>query len=336
MSAPLLEVRGLSKHFSVRRREGWTRKVRPLRAVDDVSFSLQRGETLGLVGESGCGKSTLGRTVLGLLEATAGEVLFDGRRLGADDPELRRTAQIVFQDPYTSLPPKMRVGRIVAEPLLIHDLLPHREIPQRVASLLADVGLKPEHARALPHQLSGGQRQRVGIARALAVEPKLIVADEAVSALDVSVQAQILNLLKDLQEQRGIALLFISHDLGVVRYMSHRIAVMYLGRIVEIGPAAEVVDRSLHPYTRGLLGAVPRLDARRSAVRIDSEPPNPVDPPDGCRFHPRCPLAVERCAEAPELLAWLPDHHAACHFALESLDAAQANSREPAPPREAS
>jgi oligopeptide transport system ATP-binding protein len=323
MTAPLLEVRGLSKQFSVRRRKGWTRSVRPLWAVDDVSFTLQAGETLGLVGESGCGKSTLGRTVLGLLEPTAGEVLFDGQFLGADDPRLRRTAQIVFQDPYTSLPPKMRVGQILAEPLLIHDLAARRDIPRRVGRLLSDVGLKPEHASLLPRQLSGGQRQRVGIARALAVEPRLIVTDEAVSALDVSVQAQILNLLKDLQEQRGIALLFISHDLGVVRYMSHRIAVMYLGRIVELGSAAEVVGRPLHPYTRGLLSSVPRLDARRSAVRIESEPPNPVDPPAGCRFHPRCPLAVARCVdEAPELREWLPGREAACHFALEPLDAA--------------
>ncbi|MBS3940751.1 MAG: ABC transporter ATP-binding protein [Actinobacteria bacterium] len=322
MSAPLLEVRGLSKHFSVRRRAGWTRKVHPLRAVDDVSFTLDAGETLGLVGESGCGKSTLGRTVLGLLAPTAGEVLFEGEHLTEGDPRLRRTAQIVFQDPYTSLPPKMRVGRIIAEPLLIHDLVPRADVTERVASLLRDVGLKREHASALPHQLSGGQRQRVGIARALAVEPKLIVADEAVSALDVSVQAQILNLLKDLQEQRGIALLFISHDLGVVRYMSHRIAVMYLGRIVELGPAVDLVEQPLHPYTRGLLAAVPRIDARRSAVRIESEPPNPVDPPEGCRFHPRCPIAQSRCShDPPQLLDWLPGREAACHFALDGPDA---------------
>ncbi|MEX2627254.1 MAG: ABC transporter ATP-binding protein, partial [Ilumatobacteraceae bacterium] len=324
--------------FSVRRRVGWARSVHPLRAVDDVSFTLAAGETLGLVGESGCGKSTLGRTVLGLLAPTAGEVLFEGEQLTRDDPRLRRTAQIVFQDPYTSLPPKMRVGRIIAEPLLIHDLVPRSEIAERVASLLRDVGLKREHASALPHQLSGGQRQRVGIARALAVEPKLIVADEAVSALDVSVQAQILNLLKDLQEQRGIALLFISHDLGVVRYMSHRIAVMYLGRIVELGPALDLVEQPLHPYTRGLLAAVPRLDARRSAVRIESEPPNPVDPPDGCRFHPRCPIAEPRCAnDPPDLLAWLPGRDAACHFALNGTDApAQVTGDRPQPPGAAS
>ncbi len=318
MNAPLLEVRDLSKHFVVRS-PGGRRRARILRAVDEVSFDLRAGETLGLVGESGCGKSTLGRTVLRLLDPDGGEVVLDGKRLEDDaDPALRRTAQIVFQDPYTSLPPKMRVGRILAEPLLIHGIVPQRDIGRRVDALLADVGLKPEHAGALPHQLSGGQRQRVGVARALAVEPRLIVADEAVSALDVSVQAQILNLLKDLQQRHGIAYLFISHDLGVVRYMSHRIAVMYLGRIVEIGDAAEVVERPLHPYTRALLSAVPRLDARSQTVRIDSEPPNPVDPPSGCAFHPRCPLAQPVCSsDRPELVEWLPDRMAACHFALE-------------------
>jgi oligopeptide/dipeptide ABC transporter ATP-binding protein len=259
--------------------------------------------------------------VLGLLEPDAGEVVIDGRPVrDGSDPVLRRTAQIVFQDPYTSLPPKMRGGRILAEPLLIHRIVPPRDIEQRVARLLADVGLKRDHARALPHQLSGGQRQRVGIARALAVEPRLIVADEAVSALDVSVQAQILNLLKDLQAERGIAYLFISHDLGVVRYMSHRIAVMYLGRIVEFGAADDVVDRPLHPYTRGLLAAVPKVEARRAPIRIASEPPNPVDPPPGCAFNPRCPLARAECRrDRPELHAWLPDHVAACHFALDPI-----------------
>jgi oligopeptide/dipeptide ABC transporter ATP-binding protein len=329
VSPPLLEVRGLAKHFSVRAR-GRGRRARTLRAVDDVSLTLAAGETLGLVGESGCGKSTLGRTVLGLLTPDAGEVLFDGRPLGGDDPALRRTAQIVFQDPYTALPPKMRVGRILAEPLRIHGLVGPRDVAGRVQQLLADVGLKPEHATALPHQLSGGQRQRVGIARALAVEPALIVADEAVSALDVSVQAQILNLLKELQQRRGIAFLFISHDLGVVRYMSHRIAVMYLGRIVELGPAAEVVERPLHPYTQALLAAVPRLDARRATLRIEADPPNPVNPPPGCAFHPRCPAAEAICArERPELVEWLPRRRAACHFALDSADGVAAGAGGP-------
>jgi oligopeptide/dipeptide ABC transporter ATP-binding protein len=317
VTTPVLEVRDLSKHFMVRAR-GAGRRSAILRAVDQVSFSLAEGETLGLVGESGCGKSTLGRTVLRLLDPDGGEVILDGRRLeSSNDPALRRSAQIVFQDPYSSLPPRMRVGRIIADPLLIHDIVGPGEVERRVGSLLRDVGLKPEHAAALPHQLSGGQRQRVGIARALAVEPRLIVADEAVSALDVSVQAQILNLLKHLQEERGIAFLFISHDLGVVRYMSHRIAVMYLGRIVELGVAEEVVDRPLHPYTRGLMAAVPKLEARRAPIRIESEPPNPADPPTGCAFHPRCPIAEPECSrDRPELLGWLPGRDAACHFAL--------------------
>ncbi len=328
MTTPLLEVRDLSKHFMVRAR-GAGRRSTTLRAVNQVSFTLAEGETLGLVGESGCGKSTLGRTVLRLLDPDGGEVLLQGRPLeSSNDPALRRTAQIVFQDPYSSLPPRMRVGRIIAEPLLIHDIVAPGEVERRVASLLRDVGLKPEHAAALPNQLSGGQRQRVGIARALAVEPKLIVADEAVSALDVSVQAQILNLLRHLQQQRGIALLFISHDLGVVRYMSHRIAVMYLGRIVELGVADEVVDQPLHPYTRGLMAAVPKLEARRTTLRIDSEPPNPADPPTGCAFHPRCPIAEPECSrDRPELIGWLPGRAAACHFALvESSDGTRSDS----------
>jgi oligopeptide transport system ATP-binding protein len=323
VSPPVLEVRHLAKHFEVRSR-GSRRRPQVVRAVDDVSFTLGEGETLGLVGESGCGKSTLGRTVLRLHEPDDGEVIIDGRRVqDGSDRALRRTAQLVFQDPYSSLPPKMRVGRILAEPLVIHRLVPQAQVGERVATLLADVGLKPDHARAFPHQLSGGQRQRVSIARALAVEPRLIVADEAVSALDVSVQAQILNLLKELQQERGISYLFISHDLGVVRYMSHRIAVMYLGRIVEVGGAHDVVTQPLHPYTRELLAAVPKLEARRERVRIEAEPPNPVDPPSGCAFHPRCPVARPDCAdERPERVAWLPDREAACHYALDAAPAA--------------
>jgi oligopeptide transport system ATP-binding protein len=319
VSAPLLEVRGLSKHFRVRKR-GFRQEIRTLKAVDDVSFTVERGETLGLVGESGCGKSTLGRTLLHLTEPTSGEVLLGGRSVSTSDVRrLRREAQIVFQDPYTSLPPKMRVGRALAEPLHIHDVVPDSEIPQRVESLLVDVGLKADHARAFPHQLSGGQRQRVSIARALAVEPSLIVADEAVSALDVSVQAQILNLLQDLQEQRGLAYIFISHDLGVVRYMSHRIAVMYLGRLVEVAPAREITEQPMHPYTAGLLTAIPRIEGERAAAaRIESEPPNPVDPPPGCAFHPRCPMAQPVCGEdRPALLEWSPDRWSACHFARD-------------------
>jgi oligopeptide transport system ATP-binding protein len=259
-------------------------------------------------------------------------VLLDGEWLSADAPMLRRKMQIVFQDPYSALPPKMRIGRALAEPLLIHRIVPRDRIAKRVAQLLVDVGLKAEHAEVFPRQLSGGQRQRVCIARALAVEPSLIVADEAVSALDVSVQAQILNLLKDLQERRGIAYLFISHDLGVVRYVSHRIAVMYLGRIVEQGPASEVVRAPLHPYTRGLLSAVPRLEADRDILRIEAQPPDPVSPPSGCAFHPRCPMAESVCAdERPELVEWPASRQAACHFALDDPGRSSVPSDQPAP-----
>jgi oligopeptide/dipeptide ABC transporter ATP-binding protein len=272
-----------------------------------------------LVGESGCGKSTLARTVLLLERPTSGEIRFQQESLDAASAgRLRRRAQIVFQDPYTSLPPRMRVGRILAEPFRIHRTADAADIPDRVAGLLGDVGLKPNVARSLPHELSGGQRQRVGIARALAVQPALIVADEAVSSLDVSVQAQILNLLRDLQQRHQLTYLFISHDLGVVKYMSHRIAVMYLGRIVELAPADDLRARPLHPYTRALLSAVPSVKARGSLrIRLAGEPPDPAAPPAGCTFHPRCPLAQPVCRErAPELREWLPGRLAACHFAL--------------------
>jgi peptide/nickel transport system ATP-binding protein len=315
---PLIEVRDLHKHFRVRagRASGRTRSVR---AVDGVSFSIAAGETLGLVGESGCGKSTLARTVLFLETPTSGEIRFQDTPLDADSAgRLRNRAQIVFQDPYSSLPPRMRVGRILAEPFLIHRAVDRSEIPDRVADLLRDVGLKPTDTQRLPHELSGGQRQRVGIARALAVQPALIVADEAVSSLDVSVQAQILNLLRDLQERHELAYLFISHDVGVVKYMSHHIAVMYLGRIVETAPVDELHKRALHPYTRALMSAVPSVKARGPRrIRLAGEPPDPAAPPAGCSFHPRCPLAQPVCQEdTPELIEWLPARVAACHFAL--------------------
>lgn len=316
----LLDVNEVTKRFQVRTRR-FTRSKGTLTAVKDVSIQVEEGETLGLVGESGCGKSTLGRIVVRLLEPSSGEVRLSGVLHDADDLELRRSVQIIFQDPYTSLPPKMRVGRILAEPLLIHQIVSEDEVEPRVQQLLQDVGLKPEHANSFASELSGGQRQRVSIARALAVEPDLIVADEAVSALDVSVQAQILNLMRDLQEERGIAYLFISHDLGVVRYMSHRIAVMYLGEIVELGAADDVTERALHPYTKTLLSAVPTVSGEVSEQRDQSEPPNPADPPSGCSFHPRCSWAQEVCAaESPRLLEWKSGHHAACHFALEVFD----------------
>jgi oligopeptide/dipeptide ABC transporter ATP-binding protein len=283
-----------------------------VRAVDGVSFDIARGETLGLVGESGSGKTTVGRAVLRLVRATAGEVVFEGRRLfdlgGADLAGARRHLQVVFQDPFASLNPRMTVGEIVAEGLVIHRLCERRERAGRVAALLERVGLRPEHAARYPHEFSGGQRQRVGIARALAVEPRFIVCDEAVSALDVSIRAQVLNLFADLQEERGLAYLFISHDLAVVEHLAHRVAVMYLGRIVEAGPAEAIYARPEHPYTRALLEAVPRPERARGGEAAErparrwaaaGDPPSPLDPPSGCRYRTRCPIAVTACAEEP-------------------------------------
>lgn len=319
MTTNLLEARHLRKHFTVRRSH-LSREPKTVRAVDDVSLSIERGETLGLVGESGCGKSTLARTLLFLDPPTSGEVVFDGEPITTESSvRLRRRAQIVLQDPYTSLPPRMRIGRILAEPFLIHRIGDKSDIPDRVMKLVGDVGLKPDVVRSLPHELSGGQRQRVNIARALAVEPDLIIADEAVSSLDVSVQAQILNLLRSLQESRGLTYLFISHDLGVVKYMSHRIVVMYLGRVVEMADASRLHSSPLHPYTRILLSSVPTVHQRRPThVELKGEPPRPSDPPPGCSFHPRCPMANGVCIEQqPELAEWAPARWSACHFALE-------------------
>jgi oligopeptide/dipeptide ABC transporter ATP-binding protein len=317
MTPPLLEVRDLRKHFVEGSFTGRRRRV--VRAVDGVSFDVAPGETLGLVGESGCGKSTLARTLLFLDAPTSGEIVFDGATLSdADARRLRGRAQIVFQDPYASLPPRMRVETILADPLQIHGA-GRAEIRKRVPQLLRDVGLKADAARKLPYQLSGGQRQRVGIARALSVRPALVIADEAVSSLDASVQAQILNLFRDLQDRDGLTYLFISHDLGVVKYMSHRIAVMYLGEIVELAPAGDLYDRSLHPYTRALTSAIPALGRRgRERIRLPGEPPSPSDPPPGCKFHPRCPLADERCrVERPPLRRIEHGRWSACHYAEE-------------------
>jgi oligopeptide transport system ATP-binding protein len=318
MTPPLLEVHDLHKHFDVRTGP-FSRSSKRVRAVNGVSLSISEGETLGLVGESGCGKSTLARTVLFLETPTSGEIRFQGEVLAERDlTRLRRGAQIIFQDPTSSLPPRMRVSKILDDPLLIHRVVAEDEVEDRVNSLLLAVGLPPGLRSSLPHELSGGQRQRVGIARALAVEPSLVVADEAVSSLDVSVQAQILNLLKDLQADRGLAYLFISHDLGVIKYMSHRIAVMYLGEIVELASTQDLHEQALHPYTRALMSAVPSIHKHgRTRIRLAGEPPDPSNPPSGCTFHPRCPMAQAICrVEKPELAEWLPGRVAACHFAL--------------------
>ncbi|HEY2389225.1 MAG TPA: dipeptide ABC transporter ATP-binding protein [Candidatus Binatia bacterium] len=317
--APLVEVRGLRKEFTLG--GGFFGRARAIiRAVDGVDLAIRRGETLGVVGESGCGKSTLGRCVLRLIEPTAGTVTFDGRDvLALSSAELRRTRremQIVFQDPYASLNPRMRVGAIVAEGIEIHDLARGPEKRRRVDELLTRVGLSPEHFDRYPHEFSGGQRQRIGIARALAVGPRFIVADEPVSALDISIQAQVLNLLRELQEEMELAYLFISHDLRVVEHVSHRVAVMYLGKIVEQAPREELYANPRHPYTRALLSAVPdpRPGARKERVRLGGDVPSPINPPAGCAFHPRCPYAEARCrVEVPRLETGAHEHAVACH-----------------------
>ena len=322
--APLLEVRQLVKEFHVRTGLlGGTTGV--VRAVDGVSFTIRRGETLGLVGESGCGKTTTGRCILQLERPTSGAILFEGRDLTALDETalraFRRRIQVIFQDPYSSLNPRMTVGQILAEPLAVHGIVPDRHArAARVQDLLRHVGLLPQHAHRYPHQLSGGQRQRVGIARALAMEPALIICDEPVSALDVSIQAQIINLLEDLQAEFGLTYLFIAHDLSVVRHISDRVAVMYLGRIVELADRKSLYDEPLHPYTRALLSAVPipdpELEASRERTVLRGEVPSPLHPPSGCVFHPRCPVAVARCREeVPELREIKPGHWAACFLA---------------------
>jgi len=316
---PLLQVKNLKKYFPIRGGL-FSREVARVHAVDDVSFTIQKGETLGLVGESGCGKSTTGRCILRLIEPTSGEVTFEEKNVTALDKRslrhLRRDMQIIFQDPYASLNPRMTVGSIIGEAIVIHKLAKTRkEREERVIHLLETVGLSSEHLRRYPHEFSGGQRQRIGIARALAVSPKLIVADEPVSALDVSIQAQVINLLEDLQKQFNLTYLFIAHDLSVVEHISTRVAVMYLGKIVEIAPAKELYNNPKHPYTEALLSAVPIPDpaVKRKRILLEGDVPSPIKPPSGCRFHTRCSVRVPACSENEQVLKQIsPGHWVAC------------------------
>ncbi|MBE0614941.1 MAG: ABC transporter ATP-binding protein [Burkholderiales bacterium] len=319
---PLLEVRNLKMHFTVAEGLLSRRKASKIKAVDDVSFTIARGETLGLVGESGCGKTTTGRCILHLEKPTSGEIIFEGQNLTNLDRkalnEKRERMQVIFQDPYSSLNPRMKVGDIIGEPMKVHGIHPDRnKRDQRVAELLSVCGLNPKFMDRYPHEMSGGQRQRVGIARALSLNPDFIVCDEAVSALDVSIQAQVINLLENLREQFNLSYLFIAHDLSVVRHLCHRVAVMYLGRMVELADSDELFSNPLHPYTQALLEAVPIPDPeieRRRAHRImKGEVPSPINPPSGCVFHPRCPLAVDSCRqEVPQLRELKPGHWVAC------------------------
>ncbi|MEJ7875284.1 MAG: dipeptide ABC transporter ATP-binding protein [Solirubrobacterales bacterium] len=323
--APLLEVSDLVKHFPIHGGLLFNHNSGAVRAVDGVSFSIKPGETLGLVGESGCGKSTLARTVLQLLEPTSGSVRFNGQEIAGLGRKklqpLRREMQMIFQDPYASLNPRKRIGQIVGSPLKLHGIAEGKELRTQVEELLDRVGLAPEHYNRFPHEFSGGQRQRIGIARALALKPKLIIADEPVSALDVSIQAQIINLLEDLQDEFDLTYIFVAHDLGVVRHVADRVAVMYLGKIVELGPASEVYSNPVHPYTEALLSAVPIPDPRANRERkeriLEGDVPSPANPPSACRFHTRCPYATEICSEVePELVKHRGSQLAACHHPL--------------------
>ena len=322
--SPLLQVKHLSKRFPIRR-GFWNRQVGAVQAVTNVSFNVKAGETLGIVGESGCGKSTLGRSILQLLRPSEGQVLLDGHDLtqlkNRQLRPLRRHMQMVFQNPYSSLNPRMSIRDTLAEPLIVHKMAKGSELQSRLEQLIDQVGLPQTALKKFPHEFSGGQRQRVGIARALALNPKLIVADEPVSALDVSVQAQILNLLKTLRSELGLTYLFIAHNLDVVRYISDRVVVMYLGQVVELTDAQTLYEAPLHPYTQALLAAAPVANVEEAKARLASrtllegDPPNPADPPNGCRFHTRCPHVTDRCrVEMPQLKAVKPGHEVACHL----------------------
>jgi oligopeptide transport system ATP-binding protein len=319
MPAPLLQLTDLRTHFPMESGFLFKKRAGVVKAVDGVSLAIAPGEVLGLVGESGCGKSTLARTIMQLVPTTGGSVVFAGRNLttasAAEILAARRGLQMIFQDPFASLNPRMSVYATLAEPLLVHGVVPAERVPARVAELMELVGLAPRLLRKYPHEFSGGQRQRIAIARALALEPQLIVADEPVSALDVSVQAQILNLLAQLVRKMGLTLLFIAHDLSVVKHISDRVAVMYLGKIVELGPAVDVIERPRHPYTRALVSAIPVYDpdAQRARIILPGEPPSPINPPQGCAFHPRCPYVQDKCkASVPPLVPAGPNHEAAC------------------------
>jgi len=325
-SEPLVRVENLVMHFPIYRGV-IRRQVGAVRAVDGVTFDIQSGETLGLVGESGCGKTTVGRTILQLYRPTAGKVYFMGTDLtrlkGEELRRMRREMQMIFQDPYASLNPRMTIGEIVGEPLLVHGIAKGKELEDRVAELLQLVKLNPAFASRYPHEFSGGQRQRIGIARALALNPKFIVCDEPISALDVSIQAQVINLLEELQEKFHLTYLFVAHDLSVVRHISNRVAVMYLGIIVEIAEKNELYEHPLHPYTQALLSAVPIPDpvaeAQRKRIILEGDVPSPVNPPSGCRFRTRCPIARPICAEqVPQLRELGSGHYVACHFAENS------------------
>lgn len=328
-STDLIQVRDLQMHFPVTKGVIFQRQVGAVKAVDGVNFSIKKGETLGLVGESGCGKSTTGRAILQLHRPTAGEVLFQGTDLvklkGEELRRMRRKVQMIFQDPYASLNPRMTVGDIIGEPIKVHNLRQGKEVRTRVQELLQLVGLNPYFINRYPHEFSGGQRQRIGIARALAVEPEFVVCDEPVSALDVSIQAQVINLLEDLQDRLGLTYLFIAHGLAVVKHISDRVAVMYLGKVVELAEGSKLYSMPMHPYTQALLSAVPipdpKIEKRRKRIILEGDVPSPLNPPSGCHFHTRCPIVIDRCkVEEPPFQDYGGGHFAACWRARESIE----------------